>query len=126
MTEPWRDREEESADRVASMLALPPIPPNRLYSDGECFDPWDLFPAVYGSYSSEFDELAIAVLEDIRHGTHKREDLANEIFREMLCTAGLCAYGTSPRVCFPTQSFGRLLDALIDRWKEYAAIKWSA
>lgn len=113
-----------AAKHVAAMLALPAIPPNKLYSDGECFDPWDLFPSLYGSYSSDFDDLAIAVLEDIRDRAHRHDDLASEMFREILCTSGLCNYGTSPRVCFPTIEFAPLLPALIDKWKEYASIMW--
>jgi len=118
--------EKDAAKKVAELLALPPIPSDGLYSIGECFDPWELFPAVYGSYSSEFDELAIAVLEDIRDGTHLRDDLANEIFREMLCTSDLCTYGTSPRVCFATREFAPLLPKLIEKWREYASIKWKS
>ena len=120
----YEKREMEAIKRVKSLLALPAIPPDNCYSDGECFEPWALFPALYGSYSSDFDDLAIAVLEDIRDMTHKRDDLANEMFREILCTTGLCDYGTSPRVCFAATGFIPLLPTFIERWKEYAAIKW--
>ena len=109
---------------VARALALPDMPADKLCSDGECFNPWDLFPCLYGSYSSEFDSMAIAVLEDIKNGTYKRDDLASEMFREMLCLADLCDYGTSPRVCFPTTEFEAVLPALIERWRAYAKIQW--
>lgn len=118
--------EEQAAAQVQALLALPTIPADGMYSDGECFDPWDIFPAVYGSYSSEFDTLALDVLSDIHAGAHTRDDLASEIFREMLCTAELCTYGTSPRVCFPTPAFAPLLPALIERWRQYAAVMWGA
>lgn len=115
-----------AAQRVADALARPDIPKDEMYSVGEFFEPWDLFPSVYGSYSRAFDDLAIDVLTDIRDGTHRRNDLANEIFREMLCTSGLCEYGTSPRVCFATEPFKRLLPTLIERWQRYASITWDS
>lgn len=118
------DSQEEAAALVSALLALPPIPADGMHSDGECFDPWLLFPSLYGTYSSEFDVLAVAVLEDVRDMTHKRDDLASEMFREILCTSNLCDYGTSPRVCFASSAFAPLLPVLIERWKEYAAIRW--
>lgn len=114
----------DTATTLTSILDLPPVEPDGLYNEGECFDPWHLFPSLYGSYSSAFDDMAIEVLSDIQGGTHNRSDLASEMFREMLCTAGLCDYGTSPRVCFPTPEFAKLLPRLIARWKEYAQIMW--
>lgn len=115
----------DACSRLAELLSLPSVPPgDEPYSDGECFDPWDMFPCLYGSYSSEFDDLAISVLEDIRDGTHKCVGLADEMFREMLCTSGLCDYGTSPRVCFASGGFKPLLPTLIERWREYSKLKW--
>lgn len=119
-----RNEDEAQAD-LEAMLARPSIPVEGMFSDGECFDPWELFPAVYGSYSEEFDDMAIGVLEDIRYGTHTRNDLASQMFREMLCTAGFCDYGTSPRSCFASGRFNEQLPALLERWREYAQIKWS-
>lgn len=112
--------------QIDTLLAKPAIPGRDTpFSDGEHFDPWELFPALYGSYSSAFDELAIDVLCDIRDGTHKRADLAAQMFREMLCTSDLCEYGTSPRVCFATTEFQARLPLLIERWREYAALQWA-
>jgi hypothetical protein len=122
----YKEQERKACEAVAAMLALPPIPDDGLYSDGECFDPWDLFPCLYGSYSSAFDDMALEVLSDIRDGTHNRTDLAGEMFREMLCTLGLCDYGTSPRVCFASGGFKDQLPSLIARWREYARIKCTA
>ena len=121
----YERRQIEASANLAAMLDLPPIPQGgEMYSDGECFNPWDLFPCLYGSYSSDFDEMAIAVLTDIRDGTYHRTDLAAEMFREILCAASLCDYGTSPRVCFASTQFASLLPRLIERWQEYAAIRW--
>ena len=120
----YEAQEQKANDAVDALLALPPIPGDGAYSDGECFDPWSLFPCLYGSYSSEFDDMAVAVLTDIRDRTHNRTDLAAEMFREMLCTAGYCDYGTSPRVCFASQGFKKSLPHLIERWQEYSRIKW--
>jgi hypothetical protein len=120
----YQEQKRKAVAPVESALALPTIPDDGLYSDGECFDPWDLFPCLYGSYSSAFDDMAIAVLADIRDGTYNRADLAAEMFREILCTTGLCDYGTSPRVCFASGPFKAQLPRLIERWQEYAKIRW--
>lgn len=123
--EPWYARKErEAAERVAAELAKPFD--DGSMNSGDYFDPWSLFPALYGSYSSEFDVLAVEVLTDLQNGTHERRDLAAEMFREMLCTSHLCDYGTSPRVCFPTHGhFKPLIPQLIEKWKAYYAVRWS-
>jgi hypothetical protein len=120
----YEKRAHDAIVALDALLALPPIPDDGMYSDGERFNPWDLFPCVYGTYSSAFDDMAIEVLEDIRDGVFDRDDLASEMFREMLCTAGLCDYGTSPRVCFATTEFKTRLPRLIERWREYSQIHW--
>ena len=120
----YEAQERKAGEMVDALLAKPPIPDDGMYSDGECFDPWDLFPCLYGSYSEAFDDMAIAVLSDIRDGTHIRTDLASEMFREMLCRTGLCDYGSSPRVCFSSGALKEKLPLLIERWREYAQIHW--
>jgi hypothetical protein len=116
--------EREAAERLQALLAKPDIQDEEFRTSEE-FDPWDFFPAVYGSYSEAFDDLAIDVLERIAaRRTHDGETLAHEIFREMLCTAELCTYGGSPRGCFPTLAFKPLLPILLERWKRYREIVW--
>lgn len=119
----YEQREVEACTKLAALLDLPSVPEDGLYSDGECFNPWDMFPCLYGSYSRAFDDMAIAVLVNIRDGKHE-DDLASEMFREMLCTLGLCEYGTSPRVCFASQRFAPLLPRLIERWQDYRKQMW--
>lgn len=121
----YEEREHKAAAALAALLAKPPIRADGMYSDGECFDPWDLFPSLYGTYSSDFDDMAVEVLTDIRDSTFKRDDLASDMFREMLCTTGLCDYGTSPRVCFASPRFKEMLPRLIERWQEYSQIHWA-
>ena len=127
MEELWCDKvDREAGEKLAALLALPmPENSDMLGIEGE-FCPWELFPSLYGSYSSEFDELAIEVLCNIRDGwkPDQRNDLAAEMFREMLCTAHLCDYGTSPRSCSPTTRFGELLPALIEKWTAYSRLAW--
>lgn len=119
-------KDKDAAAAVERLLSRP-LPPagDELFDDDECFVPWQLFPALYGTYSSAFDELALDVLKDLRDGTFNRDDLAAEMFREMLCTTGLCEYGTSPRTCFPTSELRPLLPRLIEKWAEYARITWN-
>lgn len=97
------------------------------WTNPDHFDPWEAFPCVYGSYSSEFDDMAIRVLENLMHqrsGRDGGEALAHEMFREMLCVADLCDYGTSPRVCFPTAQFAEILPPLLEKWREHARVVW--
>ena len=111
---------------VAELLALPmPMDSQSLGLEGEFF-PWSLFPCLYGSYSSAFDDLAIDVLTEIRDQAFIRDDLAAEMFREMLCTRGLCDYGTSPRVCFADGAFRGQVAELVEKWTQYRSIAWPA
>lgn len=123
----YERRRQESVARLVAELAKPleaePRADGIIYDDDE-FDPWSLFPALYGSYSSDFDECALDVLRELRDREKRREDLGAEMFREMLCTAEMCDYGTSPRVCFWALD-APLLTALIDRWAEWSAVRWS-
>lgn len=123
----WIDKNHEDAvAKVAAILARPmPEAADRLGIEGE-FSPWDIFPAIYGSYSSDFDACAIDVLCELRELRKDRSDLGAEMLREMLCVADLCDYGTSPRVCFPTSEFRELLPALIEKWRAYAEMAWGA
>jgi hypothetical protein len=91
----------------------------------EYFDPWEPFTLLYGSYSSEFDDMAIRVLTDIQNGKFDNHSLADEMFREMLCNLDFCTYGTSPRVCFPDGNFKELLPEYIDKWKQYYKVQWN-
>lgn len=95
----------------------------------DTFDPWEILPCFYGSYSSAFDDVAILVLENIRDekfGEAAGEGVAHEMFREVLCTYNLCDYGTSPRGCFPNwgSGFEHTLDDLIDKWRQYRTAQW--
>jgi hypothetical protein len=113
----------EAAARVREILDRPNAE-CRDFRSCDDFDPWDIFPAIYGSYDSAFDDCAIAVLCEIRDGRRRREDLAADMVREMLCVANLCDYGTSPRHCFPTSEFKALLPELIERWQAYSKQSW--
>lgn len=118
--------DREAAERLREELEKPLADPNDPQDSDMEFDPWSLFPALYGNYSGEFDHCAIQVLEDLRDSTHNRKDLASQMFREMLCTSRLCDYGTSPRVCFPTTEFEKLLPELIEKWKAYYLGHWQS
>lgn len=122
----WYDEQYKRAtDRLTVLLALPmPEEQDDIGREGY-FNPWGLFPALYGTYSSDFDECAIAVLVEVYEGRKDRSDLAAEMIREMLCTSHLCTYGTSPRVCFPArQEIKALLPELIEKWTRHSALMW--
>lgn len=122
-TEPYYMRvEREAAERLEALLARPLSCDNQTV-DSDDFDPWEPFP-VYGCYSSDFDECALDVLREIQSGNKVRDDLGAEMFREMLCKAELCDYGTSPRVCFPTRRFQQMLPEFIEKWSAYSAMMW--
>lgn len=93
--------------------------------DGVFFDPWNLFPSLYGSYSGEFDWCAVGVLEKLGvYDGSAPHDLASEMIREMLCTGYICEYGSSPRVCFPSSESEPFIRPLIEKWKQYYEIEW--
>lgn len=121
MTAFYLEAERKAAQAVADLLALPDAEPGEISSEGT-FDPWTLFPGLYGSYSSTFDQCALDVLREVLDAKKVRDDLGAEMFREMLCTANLCDYGSSPRYCFPTTGFKPLLPDLICRWEAYTLL----
>lgn len=121
----------EAAEKVRVELAKPLCEAGDTQSVDE-FDPWALFPCLYGSYSKEFDDMALLVLRNLEIARMGRwdkqergETLAHEMFREMLCTADLCDYGTSPRACFVNTEFGELLSRLITKWQAYSDLHWN-
>lgn len=123
MTEPWYVKAEREACEMLSALLDRPMPEPYAIGEEGTFDPWEPFP-LYGSYSGDFDEMALDVLRELRDGKKERRDLAAEMFREMLCNLQLCDYGTSPRVCFPTGGFRILLPRLIEKWEAYSRMQW--
>jgi hypothetical protein len=132
MTNWIAQKQREAADKVRVELAKPVSAHEHDIGD-EYFDPWELFPSLYGSYSRDFDDMALLVLRNLNLAYERRwddqdhsEGLAHEMFREMLCTADLCDYGTSPRVCFATEEFGSVLPDLIAKWEAYALVHWGA
>lgn len=112
-----------AAAEVREVLARPDAQHRELRSCDD-FDPWDILPSLYGSYDSRFDDCVIDVLCELRDRTRRRDDLAADMIREMLCSADLCDYGTSPRHCFATVEFRELLPELIERWRAYAKQQW--
>lgn len=112
-----------AAAEVREILARPDAQHRDLRSCDD-FDPWDILPSLYGSYDSRFDDCVIDVLCELRDRTRRRDDLAADMIREMLCSADLCDYGTSPRHCFATAEFRELLPELIERWRAYAKQQW--
>lgn len=123
MSEPWfYQLQRDAAAKVIAEMAKP-MPVADCLGDADAFDPWELFP-FYGTYDSEFDECAIAVLKELQTGTKERRDLASDMFREILCNLDLCEYGSSPRVCFPTKWFGDCLSELIEKWGQFSKLHW--
>lgn len=96
------------------------------FTEGEVnmFDPQEVFPCFYWTYSSAFDQMAIEVLECIRdRGDWTTQPLSHEMFREVLCRMDFCDYGSSPRGCF-WRLEPELLDALIAKFKEHLDVFW--
>ena len=120
----YYDKESiESEEELINLLKLPVEKDVHL----ESFDPWRLFEnSLYGSYSSEFDEMAIQTLEDILNSTTiaKKYGLAEEMFREILCNKGLCDYGTSPRYCWANGGFKKLIPEYLEKWRQYYKYQW--
>ncbi len=113
------------ADQIVQKWLGAPLPTSG-NEDGyveDQFDPWDDI-GLFGCYSSEFDDLAIAVLTDMHSGEFTDRGLAGEMFRELLCRQDLCEYGTSPRCCWPFGTFREALPEIIQKWDALRAIRW--
>lgn len=127
MAEKWYEKaEREAVERVLAEMKKPQAEDRDALGGVDKFNPWEIFPALYGSYSSDFDKCAVDVLIELRDREKRREDLGAEMFREILCTQHLCDYGTSPRVCFPSLRFKGVLPDLIVKWIEFGNIMWGA
>jgi hypothetical protein len=142
-------KQREAAEKLAVLLrrrsakdpddfGIPMRPDGTFHEEDDAFEPWPMF-GLFGCYSSDFDEMAIDVLQNILEMAdamdgpkdawcaifdRKRTDLAAEMFREMLCFIDLCDYGTSPRGCFPTMEFRPLLPEFIAKWRDYSKARW--
>lgn len=93
------------------------------------FDPWeDVIHGIFGSYSSESDELMIAALEAVRDGTTfdliRRKGFAAEFALYVLAGHDLLEYGGSPRGGWPSPEIADLWDELIAKWGSYYAAVW--
>lgn len=120
------EAEDAAAEKVRAELAKPLAECRDDIGDDSFFDPWRLFPALYGSYSNDFDDMAITVLQNIADNGERQEALAHQMFREMLCASDLCNYGTSPRACFATSAFKAILLELLAKWRAYYAVQWGS
>lgn len=111
------------------MLALAKPLPEDAQSHTEVFDPWnDVIEGIYGSYSSESDEIMIAALKAVRDRTTfefvKERGFVAEFVLYVLSGHGLTEYGTSPRGGWIEPSIKDLWQPLIDKWESYANIMW--
>jgi hypothetical protein len=71
----YDQRNQEAVAKLKTLLAKP-VAVDDNWDEGDVFDPWSMFPSLYGSYNQAFDNMAIKTLEDIRDGTWNRTDLA--------------------------------------------------
>jgi hypothetical protein len=102
-------------ERFAELLAL-----LRTDDPEECsFDPWELFPAVYGSYSEDHGEAAIEALQRVLKVKEFSgpPTIGVELFMEMLCTQELAGYGMSPRTAW-LESGGPQHVSIMKEWLE--------
>lgn len=114
----------EALTRIRQFITEPLYDPDSPWDDNGG-SPWEaVFPVLYGTYSQEFDLVALHVLEGIRTRTVQDEQVAHEMLREMLCEQGLCEYGVSPRSCWPVPEFEAELPALIEQWRAWSAAYW--
>lgn len=132
----WIDERQKAAAAKVRAEVGKPVADEPILTCDETFDPWSLFPAIYGTYSSDFDQTMLEVLRalqlvseddwDAAFAMQRREGLAHHIFREMLCTSDLCDYGSSPRTCFPTLPFRQVLPDFIAKWEAFSAMQWES
>jgi hypothetical protein len=107
----YLERQVSAARRVSALLALPIADENDLRDSDDEFDPWRLFPALFGSYSSAFDDLALQVLTSLQDVSIGDETLAHQMFREMLCTADFVIMEPARGLAFPHRNFSHCCQA---------------
>lgn len=117
----------ELRTRLEAALAKP-LPDVDGMVHTEVFDPWaDVIEGIYGSYSSESDELMIRALEAVRDEKtfdFIRDNFAAEFALYVLAGHGLTEYGGSPRGGWPDPDVADLWQPLIDKWRAYYEIVW--
>lgn len=116
-------------ETIAAALAKPVPEHESDVGDMAFFDPWtDVIEGIYGSYSSESDELMIGALKAARDHTTfefiKAKGFAGEFALYVLAGHNLLEYGTSPRGGWPDPIAADSWQALIDKWEVYAAVCW--
>ena len=113
-------------NRLAELLAY-----LRTDDPEDCgFDPWELFPAVYGGYSSDHGEAAIEALERLLKVKEFLEppSIGVELLLEMLCRQELGEYGTSPRYAWFPSDEPRdvmIMKAWLERFIRYENERWN-
>jgi len=97
---------------------------------GEVYDMWEDLGLSCAGYNSEIDADVIAVCEHIISSFDEStpepkpldlDDKYVELIKYILCNAGLCDYGTSPRVCFSNR--GKLEEFLEKVYQEQSTIR---
>lgn len=106
-----------------------PLPESDCIGDIDRFDPWeDVIQGIYGSYSSECDDLMIEALKAVRDKATFEfmagRGFAAEFALYILAGHRLTDYGTSPRGGWPEPSITDLWQPLIDKWEAYAKVSW--
>jgi hypothetical protein len=130
--ETYQEQEQYFSDLFVQQMSKPATLSDELLR--EChFEPWNIFPCVFGTYSAAFDNVALEVLCEMRaksiyglwDGIHY-DTIAHDMFREILCAQNFCTYGTSPRYCFPQPGhvFSERLIELIEKWEAYRIVVW--
>lgn len=115
---------------LAEVLAKPDASNEEELVDPQYFSPWnDLFPRVFGSYSSAMDDVFIDALKVTRGGEgqpHDRRNIfrakhgdAGELALYILAGHGFTEYGTSPRTAWPDPTVADQWDLLITKWENY-------
>lgn len=121
-------RTTELRERLESALAKPSAEIGDII-DGGFFSPWeDVFPSIYGHYSSASDALMIDALIAVRDKKTfefiDERGFVGEFALYILAGHGLIEYGTSPRGGWPDYSIEELWQPLIDKWVEYYEAVW--
>lgn len=96
------------------------------------FDPWTRLGVRCGGYSSDQDDLGIAIFEIIIEDFPAYcTDIAArvgvspahvELWQYILCSAGLCEYGSSPRGCWPVNDDDA--KKFLQDWKAFRDDSW--
>jgi len=127
---PYEKRDREIGERLRAYIAT--TPQQIVPVEGEDYhtvveDFWDILGIHCGGYGSDVDDDIIKVMEAMHAQVGNTSSIAShtglsephvELIQYILCSAGMCDYGTSPRGCWLIHTVKDLVPEIVARWRK--------